>query len=305
MKKVLFATTALIATAGVAAADVSLSGAANVGFINNGTAGAKAELYENTSITAKMSGATDNGLTFGAALSVRNGDDVDLDVGDLGKAINLNPGSKALSATSAASIFVTGSFGTLSFNRNGFDNLMDDAFENHDVSYTYSVGGLSVGVTADIDDSETTTNKGGEDVSVSVVYTAAPVKLTVKTDDSGDYDFTAAYTVNEMIGVSVNYDTDGQTVGTTAEAETIVRVSFKQGDVSGHIALADDDDDQWEIGLGYSANNLTLGAVLAEDGAGTDTEMDLTASYNLGGGMTINAATNETGAYFVGAAFKF
>jgi hypothetical protein len=251
-----------------------------------------------------MSGTTDNGLTFGAALSVRNGDDVDLDVGDLGKAINLNPGSAALGATSAASIFVTGSFGTLSFNRNGFDNLMNDANENHDVHYTYSVGGLSIGVTADIDNTGTTT-AGGQDYSLSVVYTAAPVTLTVKTDDGGEYDLTAAYTVNEMIGVSVNYDTDGQTVGTTAEAETIVRVSFKQGDVSGHIALADDDDDQWEIGLGYSANNLTLGAVLAEDGAGTDTETDLTASYNLGGGMTINAATNETGANFVGAAFKF
>ena len=300
--KGLFATTALVATAGVAAADISLSGAANVGMINNGAAGADAEMYENTSITATMSGATDNGLTFGAALTVRNGDDVDLDVADLhNNPTTYNP----LGATSAASIFVTGSFGTLSFNRDGFDNLMDDSFENHDMSYTYSVGGLSVGVTADIDNTTTATTAGGQDYSLSVVYSAAPVTLTVKTDDSGDYDFTAAYAVNDMIGVSLNYDTDGQDVSGVVEAETILKVSFKQGDVSGHVAFADDDDDQWEFGLGYSANNLTLGAVLAEAGVGTDTEMDLTASYDLGGGMSINAATNETGAYFVGAAFKF
>ena len=42
MKNLLIATTALVATAGVAAADVSLSGAANFGVINNGDAGAAA-----------------------------------------------------------------------------------------------------------------------------------------------------------------------------------------------------------------------------------------------------------------------
>ena len=37
MKKVLFASTALVATAGVAAADVSLSGSADMGLSYNGT----------------------------------------------------------------------------------------------------------------------------------------------------------------------------------------------------------------------------------------------------------------------------
>ena len=40
MKNLLIATTALVATAGVAAADVSLSGAANFGVINTADAGA-------------------------------------------------------------------------------------------------------------------------------------------------------------------------------------------------------------------------------------------------------------------------
>ncbi|MDA0188471.1 MAG: porin, partial [Proteobacteria bacterium] len=284
MKKVLFATTALIATAGVAAADVSLSGAANVGMINNGTAGAETEMYNNASITATMSGETDNGLSFGASMTVRNGDDVDTDVGDLGAGKNLNP-TGWTSATTFGNIFVTGGFGTLTFDRGGIDNLMDDGF-THDVSYAYSVGGLSIGVTADID--STTGSAGGEDYSMSIVYKADPVTVTVKTDDSSDYDATIAIAVNDMLGVSLNFDTDGQSA---TESETILKVSFKQGDVSGHVAFADDDDDQWEFGLGYSANNLTLGAVLAEnDGAG-DTKSRLTASYNLGGGMSINAAT--------------
>jgi outer membrane protein OmpU len=83
MKNILFATTALVATAGIASADVSLSGAANVGIINNGTAGAQDMMYQNISITATGAGETDGGLTFGATLTMRAGDDVDLDVGDL------------------------------------------------------------------------------------------------------------------------------------------------------------------------------------------------------------------------------
>ena len=47
MKKVLFATTALIATAGVASADIALSGGANFGILSNGTAGAEAQMYNN------------------------------------------------------------------------------------------------------------------------------------------------------------------------------------------------------------------------------------------------------------------
>ncbi len=89
MKNLLIATTALVATAGVAAADVSLSGAANFGVINNGDAGADTFMYNNVSVTAAMSGETDGGLTFGASLSMRSGNDVDLDTGDLNKATNV------------------------------------------------------------------------------------------------------------------------------------------------------------------------------------------------------------------------
>ena len=47
----------------------------------------------------------------------------------------------------------------------------------------------------------------------------------------------------------------------------------------------------WELGLGYAANGLSIAAVFAEnDGAAVAGESDITASYDLGGGMSINAA---------------
>ncbi|RMH39212.1 MAG: porin, partial [Alphaproteobacteria bacterium] len=68
MKKVLFATTALVATAGVAAADVSISGYAEMGVI--GGTGMDAQFHTDIDATFSMSGTTDNGLTFGASVDL-------------------------------------------------------------------------------------------------------------------------------------------------------------------------------------------------------------------------------------------
>ena len=293
MKNLLIATTALVATAGVAAADVSLSGAANFGILDNGTDGAV--MYNNASLTAAMSGETDGGLTFGASLTVRNGDDVDLDTGDLAN----NPAAlTALTATSFGNIYVSGGFGKLTFDSAGIDNLMDDAGTNvQDVQYEGTFGALAVTLQADIDGSNTAADG---DWAAKAVYSANGVTVTAVTNSGSEYDATVAYAVNDMITASVNYDSNGQTT-----SETIVKVAYSNAGVTAHLALADDDDDQWELGLGYAANGLSIAAVFAEDGEGTKTESDITASYDLGGGMSINAATNESGAFFIGSKMSF
>jgi outer membrane protein OmpU len=295
MKKVLFATTALIATAGVASADISLSGAAEFGVINNGDDGADMQPYNSVSATATMSGATDNGLEFGATLTFRAGDDVDLDVGDLGDN-DADGAYAALSATSLGSIYVSGAFGKLTFDEDGIDNLHNDDF-SHDVQYDYSAGGLSLSATFDVED-----EGDGEEYSVKVGYTSGAVTMSIASDNSDESDSTVSYKVNDMLTLSVNYDTNGQGAN---ESETIVKAAYSEGAMTGHVAIADDDDDEWEVGLGYTAGSLTLGATFAEnDGAG-DNEYDLSASYNMGGGMTVNAGTNEAGAFFLGAAMSF
>ena len=297
MKNILFATTALVATAGIASADVSLSGAATVGILDTGVAGTDAEMVQTMSATATMSGATDTGLTFGASLSIRNGDDLDLDAGDL-------TNSGALSDTSFGSVFVSGDFGTLTFDRAGIDNLMDDASESHDIKYAYSAGALSVTVTAAVN--AASTNDGhGDDWSASVAYAAAPVTVTLKTDNEGETDTTVAYTLSDMIGLSVNYDTDGHDITGGTEAETTAKVTYANAGVTAHLALADDDDDQWEVGFGYTSGAMTFGVTVGEDGDGTKNDTDVTASYDLGGGMTINAAANEKNAFYLGTSLAF
>ena len=291
MKNLLIATTALVATAGFAAADVTLSGAANFGLLNNGTD--DAVMYNNASITAAMSGETDGGLTFGASLTVRNGDDVDLDTGDL----QANPAAHAaLSATSFGNIHVSGGFGKLTFDEAGVDNVHNDDF-SHDVQYDGTFGALAVSVTADLDSSG---SADGETFAAKVVYSADGLSVTFATDDGGESDTTLAYAVNDMITASLNYDTNGQTVATVAESETTVKVAYSNAGITASLAMMDEDANQWALGLGYAANGFSVGAAIDDGGS-----EDFSASYDLGGGMTINAATNETGAFYIGSKMSF
>ena len=192
-------------------------------------------------------------------------------------------------------IYVSGGFGKLSFKSEGIDNIHNDGF-SHDVMYEKTFGAVAFTATADI----TGASGQGDHFAVKVVYTAGPATFTLAADDSSEADVTFAYAVNDMITASVNYDSNGQTT-----SETIVKVAYSNAGVTAHLALADDDDDQWELGLGYAANGLSIAAVFAEnDGAG-GTESDITASYDLGGGMSINAATNESGAFFIGSKMSF
>ena len=74
MKKVLFATTALIATAGMASAEVSIGGSGRLGLVySNGTGLNDAIRYEKRmTINIDGSGETDGGLSFGGRIRLRS-----------------------------------------------------------------------------------------------------------------------------------------------------------------------------------------------------------------------------------------
>ena len=76
MKKVLFATTALIATGGMAAADVNIGGSARFGVVYNGANTAvgqsKTKVERRTTFNIDGSGSTDSGLNYGARIRLRS-----------------------------------------------------------------------------------------------------------------------------------------------------------------------------------------------------------------------------------------
>ncbi len=69
MKKLLLASTALVMSAGVAAADVALSGDARMGLVYNGD---DIQMTSRARVTFTMSGETDTGLAFGASFRADN-----------------------------------------------------------------------------------------------------------------------------------------------------------------------------------------------------------------------------------------
>ncbi|MGL4413330.1 porin, partial [Roseinatronobacter monicus] len=90
MKKLLLATTALTLSAGVAAADVSLTGDARMGFIYDGD---DVNLTSRARVTFTLSGETDTGMAFGGSFRADN--------------------AAGAAAGTGGSVFISGAFGRL------------------------------------------------------------------------------------------------------------------------------------------------------------------------------------------------
>lgn len=105
MKKLLLASTALVMSAGVAAADVTLSGDAWMGLgYSNAPANNKIQMISRARVTFTMSGETDTGMAFGASFRADNATN----------AAN-GPGSTiGRPNMTAGSVYISGDFGKLS-----------------------------------------------------------------------------------------------------------------------------------------------------------------------------------------------
>jgi outer membrane protein OmpU len=167
----IFATTALVATAGVAAADVAVSGYAEMGIAGgsdgaaNGTNG-DTQFFQDLDVTFTMSGTADNGLTFGASVDIDetaagtdNFDDNSTTVfisGDFGT-LTMGDTDGALDwAMTEANFGSPGSIDdseTLHAGYNGNGGL-DGWFDGQVLRYDYSFGDFGIAVSAEQDDNQ-------------------------------------------------------------------------------------------------------------------------------------------------------
>jgi outer membrane protein OmpU len=266
MKKVLFATTALVATAGVAAADINLTGSANVGLRDTGTG--DTFLHQEIDLNFVLSGSTDNGLTFGGSM--------DFDEGN--------------TAARDPELFISGAWGTLTMGALdaatdalgladlGFDGIgMDDDVEalriqgEADVNYSYSVAGFSlllsygVGGTTGVD-----SNEG--DYGVVLGY------------EMGDFSGQVGYSRDDVTGdvgagLQLAYSANGLTI-TTLFTERDLRVGT---DVSGG-----------GINVAYTMDAFTFGASYADtDAVGDFEDYGVGVTYDLGGGLKLSGAVGS------------
>ncbi len=269
MKKLLLASTALVMTAGVASAEVTLSGEALMGLFYDGD---DARMVTEMGITFTMSGETDGGLAFGA----------EFDAEDAGDAADGNAGS----------VFISGEFGKLSMgdvdsaadaivgniDGVGLTGLEEDAAylgnnETPGALYEYSIDGFSVALGID-------SFEAGRVISAGVGYT---------------YE---GFTV----GVGYEKEDGGLQHGIVSAAYSMEGITAKA------IYGRSDGNDQYGASLSGSFDATTVTAYGFRN-FDEETSFGVGAAYDLGGGASIEGGVvrqfdEETVADF-GLSFKF
>ena len=329
MKKVLFASTALVATAGVAAAEIKITGSAEMG-ITGGSGGVVTQFHEDVDVNFKMSGETDGGLSFGVA--------VDLDeaaglgtTGNNGTAVFIKGGFGTLTmgdtdgaldyALQEASIGAAGSIADNETSHAGYNgSYLDGMYDNQVVRYDNSFGDFSFAVSAELDDSAATrqangfavgfkykADLGGNAITIGLghqtstfnnTHTAAAAKKFFGYTETAAMGAAGLGTKAKATGISVSGTFGG---GFSAAVEyTTVKLSGTAAQLGAVQAAyfgggAVTKINHMGVGVGYTSNGFTVGANYGsyKTNLGTvatkNTGYGLSAGYDLGGGAKIKA----------------
>ncbi len=290
MKKVLLTTTALVMTAGVASADVTFSGSAELTYGNWG--GAAAESWGSTTdLGVSMSGEA-SGISYTASLSI---DETD----------------SATAADIGGAVTMSGSGLSLTYDADGEMDAGGASDELGDLQFAYSGGGISASYTEDTSAGLSeivvgytagdltvgyATNNSSSASALSASFNAGDLAISVEGADTGAaWDASAAYTM----GAST------VTVGTDEASATYVKVATSLNDITLTAKALDTDN---ELSVGYTMGDITMSYAYDEGDANTATGDDaqtiFSVSYDLGG-VVISGQTNNVNEVEVSAAFTF
>ena len=309
MKRFMLTTTALVCAGGMAAADVALKGAAEMGV--SGAKGKDAKLHKEIDVNFTLSGATDTGLTFGAS--------IDLDEAKTGDEYKEN-----------GHVYISGAFGTLTLGDTdsaydvalaeadaggalAADHTSHDGFESnaglknfsgtkgHGLRYDYTLGTITASLSGEF---------GAEDSSNSA--------LGVGVAWSGDIGGVG-------MGVGIGYQTGEMGAKEASIAGASVSVDLGNG-ISAVLNASNRDDSegaastdttQTGIGVAYTAGPLTVavnGGQKSMKGAapGKASGAGFSAVYNLGTGVDFKVGAGsgkkngvKDGSWSAGLAFSF
>ncbi|WP_299650355.1 porin [uncultured Tateyamaria sp.] len=288
MKKVLFATTALIATTGMAAAEVSFGGFGRFGLVydenNDDTVGNDdVRIEQRFRLTVTGTTTSDNGLEFEGRIRFQTDDQAN--------------GNSSLAEQSAAGFAVsTGGFrldvGSVS-----------DVLDSGDVVDYY---GFGVGLTSSLEQSTgfgLPANGFGtvgdpddlvtEQVTptVKLRYTAGDFTVSASvTDGTSAQDETAGTATEvEEYQIGVGYNFGNYSVGFVYGNE-----ETEDRDASDAV-VASTDDDFWAVSFGGEIGALAFSILIADYDANDDTSYGFSVKYDVGAATEIRFAFADTG----------
>ncbi len=303
----ILASTALVATAGFAAADVAITGYAEIGII--GGDNVDSQFHTDIDVTFKMTGESDGGLAFGAAVDLdENGafgnttqggetyflsyGGLRLDMGDTDGAYDAAMQEVALAGASI------NDNETAHAGYNGNSGL-DGTFDGQIARVSYSAAGFTAGLSAEIDDTGAMSPVWGLGAAYSSDMGGASVTVGVGYQTQED--------TADLIGVSL----DAKFAGGFSAA-----INYAQADIEGQ----SDEGTFIGVGVGYSMNALSVGVNYGEYedwtlGCGDCSGFGLAATYDLGGGLAAhlgygdsdfgNDNDNESDSYSLGLLMSF
>lgn len=305
MKKILLATTAVALSAGIASADVALSGSARMGLYYNGT---NTVLNKRMTVNIDATTETTSGLTFGARMRIRSsqgGTTLTDSANDTTTVGAVASGARVYMKTGAIEIGAGNIWGAIDSMPNlygsevGLTALSDAGVVTNSVTNGWGYDGFS------------STGVGSEGVEVifSAGSFAGHLSYSEPVLSSGAASVErmaahVAYTMNDWtfaLGV--------QDSSLNTEDKTVLTVAGKVGDFGVGFAAADNDGVR-KIALNGSATfgATTVNGFVADDESGVDTAYGLGVSYDLGGaslvgGIEHDASGNDTAD--LGVSFSF
>lgn len=300
MKKVLLSTTALVFAAGVASAEMSMSGSAEIVYGNFGTgtdAGADSAAYSaGTDVDITMSGGNGD-ISYSAT--------IELDEGGVAQ----GPVSVSMGGLS------------ITYDANGLSDLTVEGADGEDddvadLKIAYSMGALSASVATNEDngDSVTTvgyaadgmsasvslTDEGGANTTeFSVSYATGAYTIGVDADDADDWDISVGYDLGG--GTSVTLASGADDVSKITAATTVGAIALSIGQEFG-------EDDETELSATYSQGGISFG-ITSDSGQagkfGDEAEQVISLGYDLGGGAALAAKANDQSEVEVKLSFTF
>ena len=305
MKKVLFASTALVASATLAAAEVKVTGSAEMGIFGGENAAGVSiqdQFFQDIDVTFTLSGTTDNGLTFGASVDLDEAQD-SCTVTALPTTCTNNAFDNP-AAHGGVAIFVSGDFGTLTMGDT--DGALDWALTDAG----------NMGNPGSIADDETTHagylgayldgRYDGQIVRYDNTFAGFGVALSVEMDDTGVRDtgyaigtrynwalgsgnvaFGAGYQSTQDAG-GADRDAYGVSAVYTMDAGLTAGVEYTQFDLQ----AANADFNHVGVGVGYKVGALSMHANYGKFDYDNGTSADgygVAVGYDLGGGASLLA----------------
>ena len=312
MKKVLLTTTALVMTAGVAAAEVSMSGTTQVGVSKTTTTAGvdgRNTLTTHIDFNVAVSGASDNGITMSAGFGYDAGNQID--TGDYHLDGDENSTDGTGWATAAPSLTIGYAGYTITADGSGVADYYNGDKNAGEIGIAGSMGDVAFGVTSSIGAAA-----GASQSSYSLSYTMGDITASIVGSDDADDDnvdatkATLTYKMGDTTFTLANDDKDGAasnvtSVGFSTKMDAItIAYTAKSVETVANSSVGDD----WDASISYSA-----GALTASYGTDEDSVSKISASYDLGGGANLfavmrsgtNSANEDQGFQAVGINFAF